>query len=136
MITTMRFGPINLWNLPKQYRDFMSDHKAALDKAKGKKFDEGKLDWTLLPFKAVDQVVRVLMHGAEKYGRDNWRKGMDWSRLIDATLRHVTAFNSGETRDQESGCHHLAHARCCLAFLLEYGTTHPEKDDRATSKST
>jgi hypothetical protein len=98
-----------------------------------KKFDSSKPPLGMIPTSALIEDALVLRFGAEKYGRDNWRKGMDWSRLIDAALRHITAFNDGENRDPESGCHHLAHARCCLAFLLEYSATHPEKDDRATS---
>ena len=77
----------------------------------------------------------VMGFGEKKYGRDNWRQGMAWSRLIDAALRHIHAFNDGEDFDRETGYHHLAHARCCLAFLIEYYTTHPEKDDRHGSQA-
>jgi len=45
-------------------------------------------------------------------------------------LRHLTAWWAGEDLDPESGLHHLAHAACCLMFLLEYTQTHTELDDR------
>ena len=71
-----------------------------------------------------------MAHGLQKYGRDNWRKGMDFSRLMDAALRHIYAFADGEDKDGETGLSHLAHARCCLAFLLEYEGKSLGKDDR------
>lgn len=97
----------------------------------GVKFDAGKPPLSLIPKSALDQEALVLGFGAAKYGRNNWRKGIAWSRLIDATLRHITAFNEGEDFDPETGLSHLAHARCGLAFLIEYSETHKELDDRA-----
>jgi len=40
----------------------------------GKKSDGGKLDWTLIPWNTLIPVVKVLMFGADKYGRENWIK--------------------------------------------------------------
>ncbi len=40
----------------------------------GRKHDAGKADYSLLPFEALEQVVRVLDFGANKYGRDNWKR--------------------------------------------------------------
>ena len=39
----------------------------------GHKADEGKLRWTLVPWVALEQVVRVLEVGAAEYGDDNWQ---------------------------------------------------------------
>ena len=94
------------------------------------KFDVAKAPISLIPESALLQEALVMAYGKTKYGKDNWRGGMEWSRLIDAALRHILAFNAGETFDKETGLHHLAHARCNLAFLIEYSTTHPKLDDR------
>ncbi len=96
----------------------------------GVKFDEQKASMSLLPYKPLLEVVKVLDYGATKYGRYNWRKGMSWSRLIDATLRHVFAWVDGEDNDKESELSHIAHAACNLLFLLQYKVDYPEKDDR------
>ncbi|MGL4678350.1 MAG: dATP/dGTP diphosphohydrolase domain-containing protein, partial [Plesiomonas shigelloides] len=84
------------------------------------KHDHGKPLMGALPANAELAVARVLTFGAEKYGRDNWR-GLDDSdtRYMDAALRHINAVRRGETHDVESGEHHLAHAVCCLMFMLE-----------------
>lgn len=94
------------------------------------KFDDNKPPVGLIPRSATLEEAYVLAFGAQKYGTHNWRQGMKWQRLINASMRHILAFNEGEDFDPESGLCHLAHARCCLSFLIEYMTTHPELDDR------
>jgi hypothetical protein len=94
------------------------------------KFDGDKLPLNLLSTEAMNQTAAVLAFGAQKYSQNNWRKGFAWSRPLAAAMRHITAFNDGEDCDPESGLSHLAHAACCLMFLLEFQKTHPELDDR------
>lgn len=84
------------------------------------KHDQGKLDWTLLPFKALEGPVRVLMFGAKKYDRDNWRKGLDRKQTIGATIRHLVAYLEESQIDPETGESHLAHAVCELLFQIEF----------------
>ncbi len=86
----------------------------------GTKFDGGKPRMGLLPGAALHAIARGFTYGARKYDDHNWRRGMKWSRLQDALLRHLTAWSEGEARDPESGLSHLAHAGCCLLMLLWY----------------
>ena len=94
------------------------------------KFDGDKLPLHLLSTEAMNQTAAVLKFGAQKYAEHNWRKGFAWSRPLSAAMRHITAFNNGEDTDPESGLSHLAHAACCIMFLLEFEKTHPHLDDR------
>lgn len=104
------------------------------------KFDSDKLPVNLLSTEALNQTAAVLKFGADKYHAHNWRDGFAWSRPLAAAMRHIMAFNDGEDKDPESGLSHLAHAACCIMFLLEFEKTHPDLDDRykpnvpATSK--
>jgi len=104
----------------------------ALEKQYGTalKFDVDKLPLHLLSTEAMNQTAAVLKFGAQKYAEHNWRKGFAWSRPLSAAMRHITAFNDGEDCDPESGLSHLAHAACCIMFLLEFEKTHPHLDDR------
>lgn len=66
------------------------------------------------------ELAAVLEFGLAKYGvRDGWRC-LDHAqeRYTDACLRHLVAM-ADELYDTESGLRHIAHAACCLAFLLE-----------------
>lgn len=84
----------------------------------GKKYDEEKRDWWLLP-KEISVVVDVLMHGAKKYGAHNWISVEDHERrYYNAAMRHMHAWAGGEESDPESGLHHLAHAICSLLFIV------------------
>ena len=94
------------------------------------KHDGGKVPLHLLPAESLVEIAKVLDFGAKKYAAHGWRHGMDWSRLNAALLRHLYAWQMGEDVDPESGQLHLAHAGCCLLFLLSYQKTGVGKDDR------
>lgn len=100
------------------------------DAYRGTKHDQGKPRLELISAIATFKKARVYTVGAEKYGVDNWRKGIAWSRVIGACLRHLFAWLMGQDNDPESGISHLAHAACCLDFLLEYEDTFTQGDDR------
>lgn len=76
---------------------------------------------SLVPMNAMLDVAEVMRHGADKYGRKNWRKQpIDASTYYDAALRHLIAwFERGEDADPESGKSHLAHVACCALLLLD-----------------
>jgi len=94
------------------------------------KNDNGKPPMGLLPWPALIEVTRVLNFGAQKYTKHNWRHGMDWSRLYDAALRHITSFIEGKNLDDETNLGHLSHALCCLLFLETYRILGLGTDDR------
>jgi hypothetical protein len=88
-----------------------------------KRFNSGKVDYTLLPVKACESECRVWMHGQAKYGRNNWQKlwGEDTVNVVMASLlRHSFAILNGEVIDEESGEYHAGHLRCNAAMLIEY----------------
>ena len=96
----------------------------------GIKHDTEKVPLSLLSREALERTAEVLAFGAKKYATHNWRSGFQWSRPLSAAQRHLLAFQDGEDRDPESGLSHLAHAMCCIMFLLEFEKTHRELDDR------
>lgn len=86
----------------------------------GIKFDDGKLRHDLLPLYPVHETIRVLMYGAQKYDDHNWKKVPNLrARYYNAVKRHIDDWWEGEQLDSESGYHHLAHAMCCLIFLMQ-----------------
>ena len=94
------------------------------------KFDGEKPRMDLLDRYALEQLASVLTFGAQKYAAHNWRKGLNYSRLVAAAMRHIQAFNDGEDNDPESGLSHVAHAMCCMMFLLGTINHRPDMDDR------
>ena len=99
------------------------------------RFDEGKTNWSLMPFEAVEEINKVLEFGANKYAEWNFVNdgGMKHSRILNSCLRHIFAYMRGQDLDPESGLSHLAHAGCNILFLLyynKYPETFKAKDDR------
>lgn len=96
------------------------------------KYDQEKPRWELLPFEAVEEIVKVLTYGAKKYEDDNWKKGggFEYRRVFSSLMRHLTAWYSGEDSDPETGFSHLAHAGCNILFLLYYTKTNTGIDNR------
>jgi len=84
------------------------------------KHDTGKRQLSLLPFEALEKITDVLMFGAEKYDRDNWKKCTDTDRYMDALFRHLAEIQKGEVIDAETGLSHLSHAGCNILFLLYF----------------
>lgn len=78
--------------------------------------------------RTVKTIISVLMHGAKKYEDENWRRVPDGRRrYYEAALRHIVAWWEGEKNDPESGLPHLAHAVCCLIFIMEIEKQSEEK---------
>lgn len=100
-----------------------------------KKNDQNKLCYHLLPVEPIEEIVKVFMHGAVKYGDFNWQSnpGFEYSRLYNSLHRHLINWKKGEDYDSDSGHLELAHV-AANAIMLMYYHLHPHKytciDDR------
>jgi len=86
----------------------------------GRKDDSGKLRMDLIPWSVILYLAKVYTFGASKYDDRNWEKGIKYSRVFAAALRHLMWFWLGQSRDKESGLPHLAHCLWGIAALLFY----------------
>lgn len=101
----------------------------------GKKFDDGKPRYDLIPPVVLEQLATVLTFGAKKYGPNNWQSVPDaQNRYYSALMRHVEADRGGEVFDEESGLPHLTHALACVAFMLHGRMVQPEVVQRPGCK--
>lgn len=103
----------------------------------GVKHDGFKLDWSFLPPEVIEEALKVYAMGAKKYGRANYLKGIAYSRLFSAAMRHLWAWWRGEEKDEESGLSHLSHALWNVMSLLEFtlgrSGGYQKWDDRKTA---
>ena len=85
----------------------------------GRKYDNGKLRYDLIPSECMEALARILTYGANKYEANNWQNLEDYyNRYYAANERHIQKWRQGEDYDQESGELHLAHAFTNVCFLL------------------
>lgn len=96
----------------------------------GIKYDQDKTEYHYFSPIALEKINQILTFGAKKYAAHNWRGGFVWSRPFNACMRHLWAWWRGEDKDPETGLSHLAHAACCIMFLLEFEETKKDLDDR------
>jgi hypothetical protein len=101
-----------------------------VNKAAGLKYDDKKPRMDLLDADFLEGVASVLTFGANKYAAHNWRGGINYSRLLAASYRHLGAINRGEDVDPESGLEHVYHLSCCLMFLSWMMSNRKDLDDR------
>ncbi len=85
----------------------------------------------LIPATALAHEACAMRDGAIKYGPYNWReKNISATIYVSAAMRHIEAWFNGEENAEDSGVHHLAHARACLGILLDAEECDGLNDDR------
>ena len=83
-----------------------------------KRYNEWKIDWTLIDFQSLKPLVEILEFWAKKYGRENWKlwgDKMTREEITKSLTRHLFAYLDGEDIDEESGCKHIW---CMMANLM------------------
>jgi hypothetical protein len=85
----------------------------------GKKYDDDKPKYHLIPEDALEGMAKIFTFGANKYGEGNWAHVKPNNRYYSAAMRHLIADKRGETLDPESGLRHLDHAITSLIMLRE-----------------
>ena len=97
----------------------------------GDRHNSGKLQWSLVSWKALAPMVQVLMFGAKKYSAWNWTKGLKYTEICESLLRHTHAFMEGEDDDPESKLTHVGHILCNAMFLSYMSLFKKDMDDRS-----
>ena len=112
------------------FKEYMEDLKRI---GKPRQFDtgaqrdssEGKLRMSLVPHKALNDVMMRYIQGADAYGENNWKKGMKHSVLYDSTMRHLMQdFTGDDTED------HLGAALWNIMSMIWNRDNKPDMDDR------
>ena len=86
----------------------------------GRKDDDGKLQYSLIPPSTTLALAKVLTFGANKYEANSWKHVPNAKqRYLDAAMRHLESYRSGEILDKESDLSHLSHLLTNIAFLID-----------------
>ena len=99
------------------------------------RYNEGKLDWSLIPWDSVEEILKVLEFGKIKYSAWNWNKGegFKYTDVFNSMVRHLFAWIRGQDNDPESGLNHMAHVGCNVLFILyfiKHKNRYKDNDDR------
>lgn len=142
------FGDIKTGETIDLFRSSVGSNikEIAIDPNSGTKYDQSKLNWALLPLDQIEQVVKVLHYGAQKYSAGNWKNVQNgYERYLAASMRHLVADRQGELLDNDTKIYHLAHSICCQLFMLylrmeengkkDSGRTDGLKDNKSSTPS-
>ncbi len=88
------------------------------------KLDDVRFD--LISPQALRRLAATYSEGATKYGDNNFRRGMEFSNLINHVLEHINTYIANSDPDGED---HLSHACWGLMTLMEQEKTRPELND-------
>ncbi|KKM00023.1 hypothetical protein LCGC14_1808530 [marine sediment metagenome] len=95
------------------------------------KLDDVRYD--LISPQALRRLAATYAEGAEKYGDNNFRKGMEFSNVLNHVLTHIFDYLADEdNHPMYEGIEvedHLAHACWGLMTLMEQEETKPELND-------
>jgi hypothetical protein len=79
-----------------------------------------KVPLHLVPPTAIAHMAMGFADGGGKYQPYNWRaEPISASVYYGAARRHLDAWWEGEDYAEDSNVHHLAHAMCCMAMILD-----------------
>lgn len=94
-------------------------------KSSGVKYDDSKIQYTLVPSYALEAVAKNLTAGLVKYKeRDNWQKVPNATdRYLNALYRHLEAHRRGEIYDADNAdptTTHMSAVAVNAMFILEF----------------
>ena len=76
------------------------------------------------------EMYNVLEWAAEnKYEDGSWKHGDDWTKYLDAAVRHIRDFMES-SQDRETGLCHLAHSAINCMFVYYFLINRKGEDDR------
>lgn len=90
------------------------------------KYNEGKLDLSLVEPWVEEEFAKVYTYGLTKYARGSWKEFEleDARKLIAPAKRHLNAYRKGEMIDPESGLPHLVQAAWNLLTVYYHEAKH------------
>ena len=91
----------------------MSDKNRQFETGAQRDQAENKLRVSLVPHEALDRVLKRYLDGAEKYGENNWMKGMPLSVYYDSAMRHMHAWWAGE-KDEDHAAAAVWNILCAM----------------------
>ena len=79
-----------------------------------------KSRYDLIPMEPLRRLATVYEMGNDKYGKDNWKKGMPWSDILNHVIDHLLRWKDGELEHLVKCEDHLAHAAWGLFALMYF----------------
>ena len=80
----------------------MNDNNRQFETGAQRDTSDSKLRMSLMPQQELKRVMKRFLDGAEKYGENNWMKGMPLSVYFDCAHRHLDAWWRGDDKEDHA----------------------------------
>lgn len=110
-----------MYNPEKRYEvnEILNDENAEITvNENGGKGSQMLEDFYLLPPRPMFKLANTVKYGADKYGKDNWKKTTIEENLSHA-LRHIFAYRLAKEMNVETEEDHLAHAMTRIVMAVD-----------------
>lgn len=108
----------------------VSELALKIESERALRFNKGKPRPMLVPVEWLEALITVMEKGAQKYGDNNWKKGMPYSEVLNSLERHLIQFKKGENIDPDDGLSTMAKIAVNSLFLVYYQLKGIGNDDR------
>lgn len=71
--------------------------------------------YDLVPTIGLRRLAETMAHGAEKYGEQNWQKGIPISNCLNHAIAHIVAWMDGDRTED-----HFGHALANICFAAHF----------------
>jgi len=97
---------------------------------KSLRYNEGKPKWSQVHFESLIPMVRMLEYGEIKYGKSNWKIGLDKTEILESLSRHLFSLMDGEEIDKESGMTHIGAIQANAMFWVYHNNKSKENVEK------
>ena len=91
----------------------------------------GTLDWSLLDWEFLRDMIRVMHHALHKYSKGEW-KAVDIEKFKNSACNHLSRIIDGDLIDEESGMPASVHLGCNAMMLRWHERQQTEEINEAT----
>jgi beta-glucosidase/6-phospho-beta-glucosidase/beta-galactosidase len=105
------------YNPPLSTEDFVAAMETELARVKAMEDKQKKGRWSRMLWSELEDVLKVMENGDEKWGKDTWMT-KETCVFIDAAFRHLIAYAHGKKTDGEDGLPHLAHLVANALYIM------------------
>lgn len=94
-----------------------------------------QIRFDLIPTQGLLEVHKVFSDKLEKYKKNGWKDGIQWSDVLSSLEKHLTEFKLGNDYT-DSNLLNIAEVAANALILAEYYSVYPQGDDRIIGVNT
>ena len=88
-----------------------------------------KIKYDLIPAYGITEVSKILTGKLNKYNKNQWKYGLDWTEVLSSLKKHLNEFELGHDFTEE-GLLNIAEVATNALILCEYYHIYPQGDNR------